>query len=180
MPYNWMASTLTQWYHAVSRTHCLPASQAAALSVCDIVPDRLKPIIGVSDALALGLTSFHCPIFNEWQSNLTNSVDSIHSNANSTVHTGADTVNSTPWEFTMSTLTKQSIVNYPKYSELFTGIGRFKCKPVQIMMRPNGTPDQKPPQRVPIAMKDKFKQELDSMESQGIISKFHGRDVSPE
>ena len=51
-----------------------------------IVRDRLKPIIGVSDALALGLTSFHCPIFNYWQSNcdLTNSVDSIHSNANST------------------------------------------------------------------------------------------------
>ena len=33
---------------------------------------------------------------------------------------------------------------------------------------------------VPVAMKDKFKQELDSMESQGIISKFDGRNVSPE
>ena len=53
-----------------------------------VVPDRLKPIIGVSDALALGLTSFHCPIYTDWQSNLANSVDSIHSNANSTVHTG--------------------------------------------------------------------------------------------
>ena len=54
-----------------------------------IVPDRLKPIIGVGDALALGLTSFHCPIYDDWQSNsdLTNSVDSVHSNANSTVHT---------------------------------------------------------------------------------------------
>ena len=30
-----------------------------------VVPDRLKPIIGVSDALALGLTSFHCPIYND-------------------------------------------------------------------------------------------------------------------
>ena len=41
-----------------------------------VVPDRLKPIIGVSDALALGLTSFH------WKSNcdLTNSVNSMHSN----------------------------------------------------------------------------------------------------
>ena len=29
-------------------------------------------------------------------------------------------------------------------------------------------------------MKDKFKQELDSMEAQGIISKFDGHDVSPE
>ena len=80
-----------------------------------IVPNRLKPIIGVSDALALGLTSFHCPIFNDWQSNcdLTNSVDSIHSNANSTVCTGTDTVNSTPREFTMGTLTKQAIINHP-------------------------------------------------------------------
>ena len=53
-----------------------------------IVSDKLKPIFGVSDALALGLTSFHCPIYTDWQSNLTNSVDSIHSNANSTVCTG--------------------------------------------------------------------------------------------
>ena len=121
-----------------------------------IVPDRLKPIIGVSDTLALGFTSFDCPIFNDWQSNcdLTNSVDSIHSNANSTIH--IDTVNSTPQEFTMGMLTKQSIVNHPKYSHLFTGIGRFKCKPVHITMKQNGTPVQKPPRRVQLAMKDKF------------------------
>ena len=79
-----------------------------------IVPDRLKPILGVGDALALGLTAFNCPIYKDWQSNcdLTNSVDSIHSNANSTVHTGTGTgtgtgiVNSTPQEFTMGTLAK--------------------------------------------------------------------------
>ena len=47
-------------------------------------------------------------------------------------------------------------------------------------MKQNGTPVQKPPRRVPIAMKDKFKHELDSMEAQGIISKYDGRDVSPE
>ena len=60
-----------------------------------IVPDRLKPILGMGDALALGLTSFHCPIYTDWQSNLTNSVDSIHSNANSTVCTSTGIVNST-------------------------------------------------------------------------------------
>ena len=147
-----------------------------------IILDRLKPIIGMSDALALGLTSFHCPIFNDWQNNcdLTNSVDSIHSNANSTVCTGTDTVNSTSQEFTMGTLTKQAIINHPKYAHLFSGIGHFKCRPVQITMEQNKTPVQKPPSRVPITMKDKFKQELDSMESQGIISKFDGCDVSPE
>ena len=41
-------------------------------------------------------------------------------------------------------------------------------------------PVQKPPRRVPIAMKDKFKQELDAMRDQGIISKYDGCDVSPE
>ena len=47
-------------------------------------------------------------------------------------------------------------------------------------MRQNATPVQKPPRRVPIAMKDKFKQELDTMEAQGIISKYDGHDISPE
>ena len=76
-----------------------------------VVPDRLKPIIGVSDALALGLTSFHCPIYTDWQSDsvLTNSVDSIHSNAGSAVCTGKGTtrgiVNSPTQEFTMDTTT---------------------------------------------------------------------------
>ena len=41
-------------------------------------------------------------------------------------------------------------------------------------------PIQKLPRRVPIARKDKFKQEFDSMEAQGIISKYDGRDISPE
>ena len=123
-----------------------------------IVPDRLKPILGVGDAMALGLTSFHCLIYEDWQSNcdLTNSVDSIHSNANSTVCTGTGTgiVNSTPQEFTMGTLTKQAIINHPKYAQLFSGTGYFKCKPVHITMKQNGTPAQK--RRVLIAMKDKF------------------------
>ena len=47
-------------------------------------------------------------------------------------------------------------------------------------MKQNGTPVQKPLRRVPIAMKDKSKQELDSLEAQGIISKYDGHDVSPE
>ena len=133
-----------------------------------VVSDKLKPILGVGDVLALGLTSFHCPIYTDWQSHsdLTNSVDCIHPNANLTVCAG--------------TLTKQAIINHPKYASLFSRIGHFRCSPVHITMRQNATSVQKPPRRVPIAMKDKFKQELDSMEAQGIISKFDGRDVSPE
>ena len=134
-----------------------------------VVSDRLKPIIGVSDALSLGLTSFHCPVYNNWhdKQDLSQSIDSIQNNSKSTVPTEQK-------------LTKKSIINHSKYSHLFTGIGRFKCKPVHITTRQNGVPVQKPPRKVPLAMKEKFKKELDSMEAQGIISKFDGRDMSPE
>ena len=141
-----------------------------------VVPEKLKPITGVSDALALGLMSIHCPIYNDWQSNSDLNIDSV--NSSSASHTGK--VNSTPREFTMGTLTKQTIINHPKYAHLFSGIGHFRCKPVHITMKQNSTPVQKPPRRVPIALKDKFKQELESMEAQGIISKYDGRDISPE
>ena len=91
----------------------------------------------------------------------------------STIHTGhTDIVNSTPEEFTLDTLMKQTIINHPKYAHLFSGIGHFKCRPVHITMRQGSMPIQKPPRRVPIAMKEKFKQELDLMEAQGIISKY--------
>ena len=128
--------------------------------------DRLKPIIGVSDALSLGLTSFHCPVYNNWhdKQDFSQSIDSIQNGLKSTVPTEQN-------------LTKESITNHPKYSHLFTGIGRFKCKPVHITTRQNGVPVQKSSRKVPLAMKEKFKKELDSMETQGIISKFDGRVV---
>ena len=118
-----------------------------------VVLDRLKPIIGVSDALNLELTSFHCPVYNNWhdKQDLSQSIDTIQKNSK------------------LTDLTKESIVNHPKYSHLFRGIGRFKCNPVHIMSRQNGVPIQKPPRKVPIAMHDQFKKELDSMEDQGII-----------
>ena len=91
--------------------------------------------------------------------------------------TGKVNVNST---FTLGTLTKQTSINHLKYAHLFSGIGHFKCKPVHITMKQNSMPVQKPPRRVPIAMTDKFKQELESMEAQGIISKYDGCDISLE
>ena len=145
-----------------------------------VVPDRLKPILGMSDALALDLTSFHFPIFNGWQSNSDLNIDSIHHSSNTADVANTGKVNSTAQEFTVSTLMKQTIINHLKYAHLFSSIGHFKCKPVHITMRQGSMPVQKPPRRVPIAMKDKFKQELDSMEAQGIISKYDGQDISSE
>ena len=78
------------------------------------------------------------------------------------------------------TLIKQCILTHPRYLHLFSGIGRFQCKPVHTMVKPHSTLVQKPPRRVPITMRDKFKQELDSMEAQGIISKYDGCNASPE
>ena len=77
-------------------------------------------------------------------------------------------------------LTKESIVNHPKYAHLFRGIGRFKCNPVHITTKQNGVPIQKLPRKVPLAMREQFKKELDSMEDQDIISKFDGQDISSE
>ena len=103
-----------------------------------------------------------------------------------TITTGK--VNSKVKEFTLDPsvvdssgmLAKQTIINHSKYAHLFSGIGHFKCRPVHITMRQGSVPIQKPPRRVPIAMKEKFKQELDSMEAQGIISKYDSRNISPE
>ena len=152
-----------------------------------VVPDRLKPIIGVSDTLSLGLTSFHCPIFNDWQTNSDLNIDSIQDTINQD-STNTGKVNSKVKEFTLGpsifdslgTLTKQNTTNHPQYVHLFSGIGHYKCRPVHIMMTQGSAPIQKPPRRVPIAMKEKFKQELHSMEAQGIISKYDGRNISPE
>ena len=67
-----------------------------------VVSDRLKPIIGVSDALSLGLTSFHCPVYNNWydKKDSSQSIDSIQNGLKSTVPTEQN-------------LTKESIINHP-------------------------------------------------------------------
>ena len=131
-----------------------------------VVPDRLKPIIEVSDALSLGLTSFHYPIFNDWHT--TSDIDSIQDTGkvNSKVkeftlgplivsslgtlmqqNITTGKVNSKVKEFTLGPsvvdssgmLMKQTIINHPKYAHLVSGIGHFKCRPVHIMMRQGST-----------------------------------------
>ena len=115
-----------------------------------VVSNRLKPIIGVSDALNLGLTSFHCLVYNDWHDkqgiDVSQSIDSIQNGW--TEPNDNDKINNS------LSLTKESIVNHDKYTHLFTGIGRFKCKPVHIMMRQNDVPIQKPPRKVLLAMKE--------------------------
>ena len=122
-----------------------------------IVSDRLKRILRVSDALNLGLTSFHCPVYNNWHDkqkiDLTPSVDSI----NSSLRTDLHSTNATCTDMFPPNLTKESIVNHLKYAHLFRGIGRFKCNPVHIMTKQNGVPIQKPPRKVPKVMHEQFR-----------------------
>ena len=70
-----------------------------------------------------------------------------------------------------SVLTKDWIFNNPKYRHLFSGIGHFKCSPIKIEMKPDGEPVRKAPRRVPLALKDKFTKEIQSMVESGILQK---------
>ena len=125
-----------------------------------VVVSRLKPIVGLDASRRLGLLTVNFPIYQSWTRN--NPIDSI---------SGADT--DIP-----RMISKDWIINNPKYKHLFQGIGRFKCDSVQIKLTQNATPVQKPPQRVPLALKDQFKQELDNMVSQGILSKLNDVNVN--
>ena len=128
-----------------------------------VVDSRLNPIIGLDDSHQLQLVKFNCPIHQSWTgqkcTNL-NSFDTI-SGEISKFH------NTIP-----SPLTKDWIVNHPKYRHLFKGIGKFNVPPVSITLKDNVQTIQKPPRKVPLAMKCPFKEELDRMENAGIISKY--------
>ena len=86
-----------------------------------------KPIVGLDASHRLGLLMVNCPVYQSWTRN--KPIDSI---------SGADA--DIP-----KMISKDWIVNNPKYKHLFQGIGRFKCDPVQIKLTQNATPVQKPP-----------------------------------
>ena len=75
-------------------------------------------------------------------------------------------------ENVLSILTKDWIVSNPKYKHLFTGIGHFKCDPIRIEMKPDAEPVRKAPRRVPLALKEKFTKEIQSMVYSDILTKL--------
>ena len=77
-------------------------------------------------------------------------------------------------------LTKDWIVNHPKYKHLFSGIGHFKCQPVTIEMKPYAEPVWKAARRVPLALKDKFSKEIQSMVEAGILTKLTPEMSTPQ
>ena len=58
-------------------------------------------------------------------------------------------------------------------------MGHFPIEPVDIVLLEDNEPVQKPACRVPVAMKEKFKRELQSMEKVGIISRLDRNTLTP-
>ena len=77
-----------------------------------MVGSRLMPIVGLDASHRLGLQTVNCPVYQSWTRNTP--IDSI---------SGADA--DIP-----EMISKDWMVNNPKYKHLFQGIGRFKCDPV--------------------------------------------------
>ena len=73
------------------------------------------------------------------------------------------------------TLMSEWIINHEKYKHLFQDIGHFKCNPISIEMQEGSTPVRKPARKVPLALHEKFKQEIDLMVKAGILT-----EVTPE
>ena len=78
------------------------------------------------------------------------------------------------------TLVREWIVNHEKYKHLFQGIDDFKCQPISIEMQEGSTPIRKPARKVPLALCEKFKQEIDSMVKADILTEVTPEMSTPE
>ena len=135
-----------------------------------VVSSKFKPIIGLDASRNFGLLTINCPICHSLTRDTTNTpIDTLSSSFDAISGADADIPEK---------ISKEWLFNNPKYKHLFQGIGRFKCDPVQIKIAHNAIPVQKPPRRGPLALKDQFKQELDNMVSQGILSKLDDANVN--
>ena len=102
-----------------------------------VISSKFKPIIGLDASPNLGLLIINCPIYHSWTRDTRNTPIDILSSSFDTI-SGADA--DIPEK-----ISRDWIVNNPKYKHLFQGIGRFKCGPVQIKIACNTIPVQKPP-----------------------------------
>ena len=81
-----------------------------------VVDSRLNPIIGLDDSHKLQLVNFNCPIHQSWTGHSSANVRSFDSISEKSPQGNISEKNAIP-----STITKQWIVNNPKYKHLFKG-----------------------------------------------------------
>ena len=115
--------------------------------------DRCNPIIGLHDSIALNLLNVNVSFTDRW----TDKSCSLR------------TDNIDVEEIGEEKLTHDFILK--KYKKLFTGIGHFKCALAEIKLKDNAVPVQKPLKGIPVAMRDEFQEEIDSMVKAGILTK---------
>ena len=168
-----------------------------------VVDSHFNPIIGVGSCLKLGLIQFQNPVYTGWSDDrpvsIGGHVDAVGTRKNMKTGdvlictdnakpmgecTGMQTSNSKEngggIDDVPSILTKDWIVSNPKYKHLFTGIGHFKCDPIKIEMKSDAEPVRKAPRRVPLALKEKFTEEVQSMVDSGILTKLTPGMPTPE
>ena len=152
-----------------------------------IVNSKLNLIIGVYCALRLGLTCFKTPIFQNWSDNMPRPVNAV--DKNTTCISDSDALSGdVPLKVNgkcnfpqmPETITKDWIINNPKYSHLFKGIGHFKCKPVCIELQGDAERVRKAPHKDPLVLKDKFSAVIQSMVQQDILSEVTQSMETPE
>ena len=119
-----------------------------------VVGDHCNPIIGFHDSIALNLLSVNVRFTDKW----TDKPCSLRT----------DKIDVE--EISEEKLTHDFILK--KYRKLFSGIGHFKCTPAEIKLKDNAVPVQKPPRRIPVAMRDEFQEEINSMVKAGILTKL--------
>ena len=130
-----------------------------------IVPDYCRLILGLNDVHSLSLIAIKCDVRDKWS-------------AGSLRPMGSASIVDAVEEQSGSVLSKEQIVN-GRFKTIFSGVEHFPIEPVDIVLSEDNEPVQKPACRVPTAMKEKFKRELQSMEKVGIISRLDRNTPTP-
>ena len=123
-----------------------------------VVPNYVRPIFGLPDLTRMQLVRFSMPVVSQWTEGET-SIDE------------ASSPSSLP-----SGLTKDEVLE--RFKEVFTGLGRLKVEPVKIHLTKDAKPVRRPCRRVPIAIRGKFKDELDSLCKQKVLTKLDKNEVT--
>ena len=123
-----------------------------------VVPNYVRPIFGLPDLTRMQLLRFSMPIVSQWTEGET-SIDE------------ASSPSSLP-----SGLTKDEVLE--RFKEVFTGLGRLKVEPVKIHLTKDAKPVRRPCRRVPVAIRGKFKDELDSLCKQKVLTKLDKNEVT--
>ena len=114
-----------------------------------VVEDKCNPIIGLNDSIALQLLSVNVPFRDKWTGN-------VYSKSS---HSRYDKMETEEVGQQEGQLTHDYILK--RYSKLFKGIGKGNAVPVQ-----------KPARCIPVALKEEFQKEINTMVHDGILTKL--------